>query len=135
MREPMMTPMPKALLTVAALLLLVATGLGAYFSHLVDGTLGPAADRTLQTALQFHFFQTLGLLGTAVLADRYPDSRLLPIVGLLLVIGIVLFCGGLYLATLGRAPAAGRLAPYGGTCFLLAWALLMIAALRLRGGT
>ena len=45
--------------------------------------------------------------------------------------GTVFFCGSLYLKALQWLPEAGRLAPMGGTAFMLAW--LCVAAASLKG--
>ncbi len=44
--------------------------------------------------------------------------------------GIVLFCGALYLKAFALAPGATVLAPWGGTSFILAWALIAIGGWR-----
>jgi uncharacterized membrane protein YgdD (TMEM256/DUF423 family) len=44
--------------------------------------------------------------------------------------GIVVFSGSLYALALSGARILGAITPIGGICFLLAWALLAIAAYR-----
>jgi uncharacterized membrane protein YgdD (TMEM256/DUF423 family) len=44
--------------------------------------------------------------------------------------GIVLFSGSLYLPSVSGLSWFGRVTPFGGTTFLLAWALFVTAALK-----
>lgn len=129
-----MAPMAKALLATAAGLLLVATGLGAYASHGLEGVLEPRVLASLQTAIEYHFYHGLGLLAAALMADRYPGDRFIWTAGVLFIAGIVLFCGSIYATSFGAPAAVGRAAPVGGICFMLAWIALGWAAVRLPRG-
>ncbi|HEY7670952.1 MAG TPA: DUF423 domain-containing protein [Gammaproteobacteria bacterium] len=124
-----MPPIAKALLACASLTLLLATALGAYASHGLEGVLAPRALASLETAIEYQFYHGLGLLAVALLADRYPQSRWLKISGALFIAGIVLFCGSLYATTLGEIAALGRVTPVGGIAFMGAWVALAVAAL------
>jgi uncharacterized membrane protein YgdD (TMEM256/DUF423 family) len=124
-----MSPLPRLFLCSAAVLLLVATALGAYASHGLDGVLTPRALASLNVAVEYQFFHGLGLLAVAILADRNPESRSLKLAGALFIAGIVLFCGSLYATTLAGLAALGPVTPVGGLAFMAAWALLAVAAL------
>jgi uncharacterized membrane protein YgdD (TMEM256/DUF423 family) len=124
-----MAPMARFFLCSAAVLLMLATALGAYASHGLTGALGARALSTLQTAIDYQFYHGLGLLAAALLADRYPHSRWLKVSGALFIAGIVLFCGSLYATTLGEIALLGRVTPVGGVAFMGAWVALVIAAL------
>jgi uncharacterized membrane protein YgdD (TMEM256/DUF423 family) len=114
------------------MLLLVATALGAYASHGLEGVLEPRALASLKTAVEYHFYHGLGLLAAGILADRYPESKLFFVAGLLFLSGIVLFCGSIYVTSFGGPAAVGRAAPVGGICFMLGWLALAVAAIRRR---
>jgi uncharacterized membrane protein YgdD (TMEM256/DUF423 family) len=122
-------PIAKALLACASLTLLLATALGAYASHGLEGVLTPRALASLETAIEYQFYHGLGLLAVALLADRYPHSGWLKLSGALFVVGIVLFCGSLYATTLGGIAALGPVTPVGGIAFMGAWVALAVAAL------
>jgi len=126
--------MARVLLGGAALLLLVATALGAYASHGLEGVLTARALASLETAIEYQFYHGLGLLAAAILADRYPEQRLVWAAGALFVAGIVLFCGSIYLTTFGGPASASRAAPIGGICFMAGWLSLALAAIRLPAG-
>lgn len=118
-----------AYLTIAAVALLLATAMGAYASHGLAGTLDASALRSVETAVEFHFYHGLGLLAVAVLADGRRRTGWLDAAAALFVVGIVLFSGSLYAKALGAPDWIGRLAPFGGTSFMAGWACLAVAGI------
>jgi len=125
-----MTPIARTLLAIAALALLIATGLGAYASHGLEGVLEPRALASLDTAIDYHFFHALGLLAAAILVDRCPDAWLFRAAAVLFIAGIVLFSGSIYVTALGGPAGFGRAAPLGGVSFMAGWLALAVGALR-----
>jgi uncharacterized membrane protein YgdD (TMEM256/DUF423 family) len=124
----------RRLIALAALLLAVATLVGALGAHVLSARL--AADRfsIFETAVLYQFFHGLGLLAVGVLAINY-GSRLLHVAGALLGVGIVLFSGSLYLLLAGVPRVLGVLTPLGGLCRILGWLLVALAVLRRRAVT
>jgi uncharacterized membrane protein YgdD (TMEM256/DUF423 family) len=127
-----MNTISRTFLALAAVALLSATVLGAYGSHALAATLSPVRLGTYGTAVDYQFYHGLGLLGIALLIDRYPDSKAFRLAGWLLAIGIVLFCGALYATSLGAPAAVGLAAPIGGTTLMLAWLSLAVGACLVR---
>jgi uncharacterized membrane protein YgdD (TMEM256/DUF423 family) len=125
-----MPTIAKYLLCCAALLLFVATGLGAYASHGMQG-LSPQALAAVHTAIDYQFWHSLGLAGVALLIDRFPAGRGLRLAGWLLVAGIVLFSGSIFADRLAGFELLGQLAPTGGLCLMAGWLALAWSALRL----
>jgi uncharacterized membrane protein YgdD (TMEM256/DUF423 family) len=82
------------------------------------------------TAVEYHVFHALGLLAVGLVAAQLPASALLKWSGWLMLAGIVLFSGSLYALALTGARWLGAVTPAGGTAFLAAWALMVIAILR-----
>ncbi len=120
------------LLGAAALALLVATVLGAYGTHGLRDTLTAAAWDSYETAIAYQFYHGLGLIGTTLIAERYPGSRLIALSGWLLLAGIIVFCGSIYATTLGAPAAVGSVAPLGGMAFMLGWLALGVGLVRTR---
>ena len=117
-------------LVLAALLLFVAVGAGAFGAHALKARLGPDLMTTFQTAVQYHAWHALGLLAVGVLLLQKPDSGALAIAGWLLVAGIVLFSGSLYALALTGIRTFGALTPIGGVCFLAAWLAVALGVWR-----
>jgi len=117
-------------IVLAAAFLFVAVGAGAFGAHALRARFAPDQMAVYQTAVQYHFWHALGLLAVGILLARNPDSGALATSAWLLVAGLVLFCGSLYLLALTGVRALGAVTPVGGAAFLAAWAALAWAAWR-----
>ena len=111
----------KFCLLVAALALAAAVALGAFGAHALKGHLSAEMLSIYQTVVQYHFWHALGLLGVGVLMTRSPDGPALAGIAWLLIFGLLLFSGSLYLLALTGAPWLGAVAPLGGLAFIAAW--------------
>lgn len=102
----------------------LAVGFGAYAAHgLADA---PQAAAWVDKASRYQIYHALALLAVA---QWQRNGGLLPaIAGLLFTAGTVLFCGALYALALMDLPV-GRIAPFGGTSFILGWLVLGLGAL------
>jgi uncharacterized membrane protein YgdD (TMEM256/DUF423 family) len=115
----------------AALLLALATLIGAVGAHALKGRLSADRYEVLQTAVHYQFFHALGLLAVGLLLDRLPLRRLRA-AGWLLFAGVLLFSGSLYLMLAGAPRLIGVLTPVGGLALIIGWCT---AAIALRGDT
>ena len=111
----------------AALLLALATMVGAFGAHALKTRLPADRYEVLQTAVHYQFFHALGLLGLGLLLER-GGARALLIAARLLVVGVVLFSGSLYLLSAGAPRLLGTVTPVGGLCLIAGW---LLAALEL----
>ncbi len=114
--------MNTGLFRIAATLCFLAVGLGAFGAHALKETLAAhAMTDAWNKAVLYHFVHALALL---LLATLPGASRLAS--GLLLA-GIVLFSGSLYVLALTNIRWLGAITPLGGLCFLAGWLTLVIA--------
>lgn len=120
----------KLFLTLGALLLAAAVGLGAFGAHALKARLGADMLAVYHTAVQYHFYHGLGLLLVGVIAVHLPASGLVRAAGWLMLGGIVLFSGSLYLLSVSGTRGLGAVTPIGGVAFIGAWSLLALAAVR-----
>ena len=111
-------------LLVAALALAAAVVLGAFGAHALKGRLAAEMLATYHTAVEYHFWHALGMLGVGVLMSRSPDDSALAWVAWLLIAGLLLFSGSLYLLALTGASWLGAVTPLGGVAFIAAWLCL-----------
>lgn len=118
-------------LFVAALALAAAVALGAFGAHALKGRLAVEMLAAYHTAVQYHFWHALGMLGVGVLMSRSPDDSRLSWVAWSLIAGLLLFSGSLYLLALTGAGWLGALTPLGGLAFIAAWLCLAWWAWRL----
>lgn len=94
--------------------------MGAFGAHGLKDVLTAAQMDIYRTAVSYQMWHALALGLVAVL----PANRRLCWAGWLLVAGIVLFSGSLYLLAVFAAHWLGIVTPFGGLCFLLAWGML-----------
>lgn len=113
----------------------LATICGALGAHALPGRLTAGELEIYDTAVRFQFFQALGLLVLGAVA-RGGYSAALHAAALLLVGGIVAFCGSLYLLafhiTLGAPLVVGLTTPLGGILLIGGWVMFAIASWRSR---
>jgi uncharacterized membrane protein YgdD (TMEM256/DUF423 family) len=111
----------RSYLMIAALMLAGAVALGAFGAHALKGRLAVETLAVYQTAVQYHFWHALGLMGIALLMMRSPGDKLLARIAWLLIAGLLFFSGSLYLLALTGATWLGALTPLGGAAFIAAW--------------
>jgi uncharacterized membrane protein YgdD (TMEM256/DUF423 family) len=116
-------------LAVAGLLLALATVGGAFGAHALKAHLPAERLQLWDTAVRYHFFQALGLLGVG-LTLRAEDGGALRTAAVLIIVGILLFSGSLYALALGAPRAIGALTPLGGAAWIAAWLLFGWVMLR-----
>jgi uncharacterized membrane protein YgdD (TMEM256/DUF423 family) len=117
----------RAILATAGVLLALGTVFGAMGVHALR--LSPDELRIYNTAVEYHFYNALGLLGIGAVV-RTLDSPLLTWAAALVVTGVVLFCGSLYAITFGAPRSLGMVPPFGGVALIAGWILFAVAMWR-----
>jgi uncharacterized membrane protein YgdD (TMEM256/DUF423 family) len=115
---------------VSAVALAAAVALGAFGAHALKARLAPESFTVYQTAVQYHFWHALGLLGVGVLMTQWVTAQGLAWAAWLLISGLVFFSGSLYVLALTGARWLGALTPIGGGAFIAAWLVLAWVALK-----
>ena len=117
-------------LAVAGVLLALATACGAFGAHALKGQLPAERLQVWDTAVRYHFFHALGLMGAGLTlrvleggAGVLRAAGALRAAAALLVSGVILFSGSLYALALGAPRALGVLTPLGGLAWIAAWLL------------
>ncbi|MBS0581377.1 MAG: DUF423 domain-containing protein [Proteobacteria bacterium] len=116
-------------LALAGILLALATACGAFGAHALKSQLAPDRLQVWETAVRYHFFQSLGLLAVG-LALRGLDNGALRAAAALVALGIVLFCGSLYALSFGGPRLLGMITPLGGLAWIVGWLCFAWGALR-----
>jgi len=122
--------MHKRFLFCAAVAAFLAVALGAFAAHGLRGKIDEHMMEVFQTGVRYHFLHALGLMFIALLAKQYPHSDSLRRAGWLMLAGIVVFSGSLYLLSVSGLAWLGMVTPFGGLAFLAAWGLLAWFALK-----
>jgi uncharacterized membrane protein YgdD (TMEM256/DUF423 family) len=114
--------MSPLLFRIAAALCFLAVALGAFGAHGLKATLqANAMLEVWNKAVLYHLAHAIALVALALhgTANRGAFG--------LLVAGIVIFSGSLYVLALTNVRWLGAITPLGGLCFLAGWAWLAIS--------
>ena len=131
----------RALLCAGAASAFVAVAAGAFGAHALRETLPPDRLQVFETAARYQMYHALALVGLAGIAASSNGGgaassssdvalRRIRTVGALFVLGTILFSGSLYALALSGVRVLGAITPFGGACWLTAWLILVVAAMR-----
>ncbi|HEY8509215.1 MAG TPA: DUF423 domain-containing protein [Steroidobacteraceae bacterium] len=119
-------------LVIAGILIALATMFGAFGAHALKGRLTPDQLAVYETAVRYHFYHALGLLGIGA-ASQTLNAPMLGWAAALILVGIVLFSGSLYAITFGAPRGLGIITPIGGVAMIVGWIVFAVAVfLRLK---
>ena len=114
----------------AAIMLALAVSIGAFGAHGLQGRLDPYSTSVYEKAVFYHFIHALGMLAVPLLARAGLISKSAGNwTGWLLLAGIVLFSGSLYMLAITGVRTLGAITPFGGASFIAAWIVLAVCAL------
>jgi len=117
-------------LLLGAMLMFGAVALGAFGAHALKDRLAPDLAAVWQTAVQYHAWHALALLGVGLYLGQVPTATAAGIAAWLFVAGIALFSGSLYALALTGTRGLGAITPFGGVAFLAGWAAFAWAVWR-----
>lgn len=123
--------MAKIFITLASLSGMLAVVLGAFGAHALKDRLDDYAVGIFETAVQYHFYHSFALLAVGVIALSQPQTAMLKSSGWLFLLGILVFCGSLYLLSVTGVRWLGAITPLGGLAFIGGWACLAATAWKL----
>lgn len=104
----------------------LAVALGAFGAHMLEGNISEHYIGVWETAVQYQMLHAGGLLAIGVLIHIVPVKQL-QIAGWLMLGGIIVFSGSLYILALSGIGILGAITPIGGVLFLSAWVLVILA--------
>lgn len=111
-----------------AILAAVAVALGAIGAHAIKAHLAPEQLETFHTAVHYQMLHAIGLILVG-LVSLHRQSRFLDLSGWMMLAGIVLFSGFLYLWLATGRRSFVYPVPVGGVAFIAAWLLMAAGAL------
>ncbi|OYX15458.1 MAG: hypothetical protein B7Z16_13345 [Algoriphagus sp. 32-45-6] len=121
----------KNILVMAGISGALAVGLGAFGAHGLEPILiqNGRLD-TFETAVSYHFYHTLGLLGLGILALIKPEWKGLSLAAWGMFLGVLIFSGSLYILSLTGITWLGAITPVGGVGFILGWLALVYVMIK-----
>lgn len=99
---------------------------GAFAAHALRNSLSEQMLSIFQTAVDYHLYHALGLIIIGLLISQRSYSRLLNLSAIAMLVGIIVFCGSLYLLSLTGKSWLGMITPLGGVTFIASWILIVI---------
>lgn len=109
----------------------LAVIIGAFGAHGLKDRLDAYSQGIYERAVFYHFVHALGLLMVALMPKiGYVSRSQASWICALLLGGIVLFSGSLYVLAITRIPILGIITPFGGLSFIAAWLMLAWVLLR-----
>ncbi len=120
--------LPAVLMTLAAIYGLSAVVLAAMGNHVFGFAPGTPAYSLFANALMFQFLHAVVMLWLAVQL-KTPDFWLKS-AGISFALGILLFCGGIYLLLFVGKTALSIITPIGGSLLILGWLNLTVYGFR-----
>ena len=103
-----------------------AVTMGAFGAHFLKTKISEDMLSVFQTAVQYHFYHSLGLLIVGLLTLYFKPEKYLKIAGWMMFIGIILFSGSLYILSATGARWPGIITPFGGIAFIISWVYIAI---------
>ncbi len=120
----------KLFLIIGAINAMLAVALGAFGAHGLEGKISEKYLEVWKTGVQYQMFHAMGLFVIAFLLSKFPQSSLLTASGWIMFAGIVLFSGSLYVLSTSGIKVLGAITPLGGVAFIVAWILIVVAAIK-----
>ena len=120
--------MVRFFLSAGAVCGLTAVLFGAFGAHGLSQHLSPVMMNAYEKGVDYHSLHALALLAIGLMLQLNP-SRCLVWAGGMMLIGIILFSGSLYLMAITHYRPLGIITPFGGTAFIIGWGCLLKAAM------
>lgn len=123
--------MHKVFLQTAAILGVVSVAFGAFGAHSLKKIASDAAVNIFETGVRYQFYHVFALAVVAILYRDFSNKWMLW-AGNLFIIGMLLFCGSLYVLTYFKATTKpnfdwiGAITPFGGLAFIAGWVCMFI---------
>jgi len=123
--------MHKLFLQIAAMLGAVSVAFGAFGAHALKRMASDAAVNIFETGVRYQFYHVFALAMVGILYRDFTNKWMLW-AGNLFIVGMLLFCGSLYLLTYFKVTDrvnlnwVGAITPLGGLAFIAGWVCIFI---------
>lgn len=111
----------KTFIVIGAVAMALGVVLGAFGAHGLKARLTPDLLAVYQTGVEYHLYHALGLILVGILVVQFPHISGLKVGGWLLLAGILVFSGSLYVLAISGVRWLGAVTPIGGLAFIAGW--------------
>ena len=114
----------KTYLIIGASLAGLAVLIGAFGAHGLKARVSSEDLGVFETAVRYHMYHSLGIILISILGitKDFPDDILL-MPAYLMIAGIIIFSGSLYILVLTNIRWLGAITPIGGSLLIFSWFL------------
>lgn len=116
----------KALLVLGSVYGALAVTLGAFGAHGLKNKVDETLLNTWHTASEYHFYHALAIILIGILVKQFGEGLILT-AGWVMVAGVTIFSGSLYILVLSNIRWLGAITPIGGILLIVGWLLLAYA--------
>jgi uncharacterized membrane protein YgdD (TMEM256/DUF423 family) len=125
-----MQPLARLFIVLGSINAALAVVFGAFGAHALKARISAQMLEVYHTSAQYHFYHAIGMVLVGIVATQIQNTGALRLSGFLMLAGIVLFCGSLYLLAITGITWLGAVTPLGGLAFIAAWVALAFSVLR-----
>ncbi|MEY8744679.1 DUF423 domain-containing protein [Bacillales bacterium AN1005] len=118
--------MQRKWMMLGAILTMLSVAIGAFGAHIVKEHIDAKALATYETGVQYHMIHAVALLIVGLTAGQLGESAKLRWSARLLLIGIIVFSGSLYVLSTTGIKILGAITPIGGVAFIAGWLLFAL---------
>lgn len=122
----------KILIIVGAINALLSVACGAFGAHGLEGKLSEHYLEVWETACRYQMYHGLGIILLGVL-KQMTGIQLFGTAGWVMLIGIILFSGSLFVLATSGIKILGAITPIGGVFFIASWVMVIVATLKIQG--
>ena len=117
----------KILIILAGFLGFAGVALGAFGAHHLADSLSPGMLEIYKTGILYHLIHSVAVLSIALTGkEKFFKSTYV------MIAGIVLFSGSLYIYAQSGVKLFAMITPVGGVCFLIGWLLIIVEGIRMK---
>ncbi len=120
----------KTFLIIGAINALLSVVLGAFAAHGLKNKLDQHYLNVFQTGVEYQFYHALGLILIGIVCMQWLPNGFLKSSGWVMLFGIVIFSGSLYILSITQIRWMGAITPIGGLSFIIAWALFIVGVMK-----
>ena len=124
--------MNKRFLKIAAFLGALTVIFGAFAAHAIKSRVNAETLSIFETGVRYQMYHVFALFLVGIIYKEFPFKYMIW-AGNLFLVGIILFSGSLYALTFFKANGyenmnwLGAVTPFGGTCFIVGWSLILLS--------
>ena len=124
--------MNKRFLKIAAFMGALTVIFGAFAAHAIKSRVNAETLSIFETGVRYQMYHVFAIFLVGIIYKEFPFKYMIW-AGNLFLSGIILFSGSLYALTFFKANGnenmnwLGAVTPFGGTCFIVGWSLILLS--------